>query len=137
MFFDCFCSVFGARRKETAAVAEKGADGRLVDPDKKNDQFPHNFNRISMNQKKEHPFEQFLNTFVPEVARKSKQLNKAFWILETTGSTDAADLKADLDTELRFLFNDPSTYEKLLVWDKDPSLIDPILKRQLNIGPLN
>ncbi len=76
-------------------------------------------------------FEQFLKDFVPLVARKTKQLNKAYWILETTGSPDAADLKADLDTELRFLFNDPATYQKLLAWDKEP--LDPLSKRQLNI----
>lgn len=80
-----------------------------------------------------HPFETFLADFVPQVARKSTQLNKAFWILETTGSTDAADLKADLDTELRFLFNDGTVYQNLLVWEKDPTLVDPLLKRQLNV----
>jgi hypothetical protein len=61
--------------------------------------------------KKEYSFEQFLSTFVPIVARKSKQLNKAYWILEITGSDDAADLKAELDTELKVLFNDPETYQ--------------------------
>lgn len=76
-------------------------------------------------------FEEFLKDFVPEVAKKSKQLNKAYWILETTGSSDAADLKADLDTELRFLFNDPKTYKQLLAWEKDPH--DPIHQRQLNV----
>ncbi len=78
-------------------------------------------------------FDAFLKTFVPEMARKSKQMNKALWLLETTGSADAADLKAELDTELRMLFNNRETYEKLLVWDRDPSLKDPILKRQLNV----
>jgi peptidyl-dipeptidase A len=80
-----------------------------------------------------HPFEQFLADFVPIVSRKSKQLNKAVWILETTGASDAADLKADLDTEFRLLFNDRATYKKLLVWEKDRSLTDPLLKRQLNV----
>lgn len=80
-----------------------------------------------------HPFEKFLNEFVPQVARKSKQFNKAFWILETTGSADAADLKADLDTELRLMYSDRGIYEKLVAWDKDPSLKDPLLKRQLNV----
>lgn len=82
---------------------------------------------------KKHPFEQFLEDFIPEVARKSRQLNKAYWILETTGSSDAADLKADLDTELRFLFNDAKAYKKLLEWEKDQTLSDPILTRQLNV----
>ena len=86
-----------------------------------------------MEKKKEHLFEQFLNQFIPQIARKSKQLNQAFWILETTGSQDAADLKADLDTELRFLFNDPVIYKQLLAWEKEDCLRDPILKRQLNV----
>lgn len=76
-------------------------------------------------------FEEFLKGFVPEVARKSKQLNKAYWILETTGSSDAADLKADLDAELRLLFNSPIHYQKLLAWSKEPH--DPLTQRQLNI----
>jgi peptidyl-dipeptidase A len=81
----------------------------------------------------QHPFEQFLSVFVPKVTQKSRQLNKAVWILETTGNADAADLKAELDAELRLLYNDRKTYKKLLEWDKDPSLKDPLLKRQLNI----
>jgi peptidyl-dipeptidase A len=76
-------------------------------------------------------FEQFLEEFVPKVARKSKQLNQACWILETTGSTDAADLKAELDTELRCLFNCKDTYEKLLGFEKES--LPPLLKRQLNL----
>ncbi len=80
-----------------------------------------------------HPFEQFLAVFVPKVAQKSRQLNKALWLLETTGSSDAADLKAELDAEVRLLYNDRKTYEKLLEWDQDDSLRDPLLKRQLNI----
>lgn len=76
-------------------------------------------------------FEEFLKQFVPEVARKSKQLNKAYWILETTGSPDAADLKADLDTELRLLFQSPDVYKKLLEWEKEPH--DAVAKRELNV----
>lgn len=81
----------------------------------------------------EESLKQFLESFVPEVARKARQLNKAIWLLETTGSSDAADLKAELDTELRLFFNDRKTYEKLLEWDRDASLRDPLLKRQLNV----
>ena len=81
----------------------------------------------------DHPFSLFLDSFVPEIARKSKQLNKAVWLLETTGSQDAADLKTELDTELRLFFNDKNTYNNLLKWDQDPSLQDPLLKRQLNV----
>jgi len=80
-----------------------------------------------------HPFEEFLAVFVPQVAQKTRQHNKALWILETTGSSDAADLKAELDAEVRLYFNDRKIYEKLLEWNKDPSLNDPLLKRQLNI----
>ncbi|HSX38964.1 MAG TPA: M2 family metallopeptidase [Chlamydiales bacterium] len=80
-----------------------------------------------------HPFSTFLEEFVPQVANKSTQLNKAVWILETTGSPDAADLKADLDTELKILFSNPETYQNLLMWEKDPAITDPLLKRQLNV----
>ena len=78
-----------------------------------------------------HPFVEFLNEFIPQIARKSKQLNQAMWILETTGSGDAADLKASLDTELRFLLNDSTTYQKLLKWE--PEIKDPLLKRQIDV----
>ena len=80
-----------------------------------------------------HKFEQFLQDFIPSVEKKSTQLNKALWILETTGLNDAADLKAELDTELRLCFNDAKIYQQLLAWDKDPALSNPILKRQLNV----
>lgn len=80
-----------------------------------------------------HPFVHFLESFIPQVESKSKQLNKALWLLETTGSGDAADLKTELDTELRMLFNDAEVYNNLLAWDGDASLTDPLLKRQLNI----
>jgi len=80
-----------------------------------------------------HPFEEFLDVFVPKVAKKSRQLNKAVWLLETTGSADAAELKAELDAEVRLMYNDSKTYEKLLDWDKDSALKDPLLKRQLNV----
>ncbi len=76
--------------------------------------------------------QQFLETFVPLISSKFKQLNKALWILETTGSQDAGDLKAELETELRILYSDRSTYEKLLKWAEDKNL-EPLLKRQLNV----
>ncbi len=76
-------------------------------------------------------FEEFLKEFVPQVERKTKLFNKASWILETTGSSDAADLKAGLDTDLRLLFNDSAIYKKLLEWEK--GLKDPILKRTANV----
>jgi len=83
--------------------------------------------------KTKHPFQTFLDKFIPEVAEKSRQLNKAFWILETTGSSDAADLKASLDNECRLLFHSKKTFGNLLKWDQDPSLKEPLLKRQLNV----
>lgn len=76
-------------------------------------------------------FEEFIKEFVPQVERKSTQLNKAYWLLETTGHEDAADLKADLDTEFKMLFNDPEVYKQLLAWDEEDH--DPIQKRQLNV----
>ncbi|MBU6384093.1 MAG: M2 family metallopeptidase [Verrucomicrobia bacterium] len=76
-------------------------------------------------------FEEFLKDFVPQVARKTTQLNKAYWILETTGSSDAADLKAELDTELRFLFHDAKVYQQLLAWAKEPH--EALAKRQLDV----
>jgi peptidyl-dipeptidase A len=88
---------------------------------------------MAISRRQLHGFEQFLKDFVPQVARKSKQLNQAVWLLETTGSPDAADLKAELETELRMLYNDKKTYEQLLEWDKDKSIKNPLLKRQLNI----
>ncbi len=81
----------------------------------------------------DHPFEAFLRGFIPQVAAKSKQCNKAHWLLETTGSKDSADLKADLETELRLLFNDKNTYLKLQQWSSEGTIKDPIMLRQLNV----
>lgn len=80
-----------------------------------------------------HPCQSFLVQFVPALAQKSKQYNTAFWILETTGSSDAAFLKADLDAEMRVMLSDPKIYDQLRTWDQDPRLKDPLLKRQLNV----
>lgn len=77
-------------------------------------------------------FKEFLNGFIPQVERKTKQVNQATWILETTGIQDAAELKAELEVELRLLFNEKAVFEKLLSWDRD-SISDPLLKRQLNV----
>lgn len=75
----------------------------------------------------------FLDEFVPSVAAKSRQLNKVHWILETTGASDAADLRAELDLELRLSFQDPKVYKALLKWEKDKTISDPVLKRQINV----
>jgi peptidyl-dipeptidase A len=80
-----------------------------------------------------HPFETFLDSFIPEYANKCRKSAKLAWILETTGSADASDLMAEQNAELKLLFSDKKTYEKLVFWNKDPSLKDPKLKRQLNI----
>lgn len=88
---------------------------------------------VAKNRQKEHPFSQFLETWVPAFARKSRQLNQAYWILETTGSKDAAMLRADLDTELRLLASSPDIYRQLLDWDREGSVNDPLLQRQLNV----
>ena len=63
------------------------------------------------------------------VEKKSKLLNQAGWLLETTGSSDAADLRANFDEELRLAYHDPDTYRQLLSWKVD----DPILARQLDM----
>lgn len=78
-------------------------------------------------------FENFLNEFVPTLEKKSKAVNLATWILETTGMPDAATLKSELETDYRLYFNDKSTYDKLKKWETDGSIQDPLLKRQLNI----
>lgn len=76
-------------------------------------------------------FREFLDSFVPKVEDKSCQANKAMWLLETTGISDAADLKASLDVECRMLFNDKKTYKKLLQWEKEKLTKEE--KRQLNV----
>ncbi len=83
--------------------------------------------------REKHDFEIFLSDFIPKVEEKSCLLNKARWLLETTGSRDAADLRTALDTELRLFFHDREVYEKLRKWDSDTSLQDPLLKRQLKV----
>ena len=76
-------------------------------------------------------FEQFLNDYVPKIAAKQKQFYQALWLLETTGSKDAADLNAALDVELRLLYHDPKIYQQLLEWKKGSHT--PQEERQLNI----
>jgi peptidyl-dipeptidase A len=155
MFFYSNSCVFRTAREKSAAMADKWTKSCPVKGDEKKKEPFHEkiyyhsvrqfaklgffrFLFLFLNLQSEeywmkHPFEAFLADFVPRISRKSTQLNKALWILETTGSTDAADLKADLDTELRLLFNDSAAYQKLLAWEKDPTIVDPLLKRQLNV----
>lgn len=79
-----------------------------------------------------HPFVSFLSSFVPQLQKKYYQLNKLLWILETTGSSDAADLKVELEMELRGLFQNQKAYEQLLEWKND-SFDDMLLERQLDV----
>ena len=74
----------------------------------------------------------FLEAFTLRVQKKSQQFNCATWILETTGSKDAALLQAELGYELRILFHDQKAFDRLVAWDKDPSIKDPLVKRSIN-----
>lgn len=76
-------------------------------------------------------FKDFLEEFIPVVETKSRQLNKLLWILETTGSKDAAEVKAELDAELRGIFSDVSIYEKLMTWKEVER--EPIRARELDL----
>jgi peptidyl-dipeptidase A len=78
-------------------------------------------------------FEEFLDDFIPKVAAKELQMNKLHWIAETTSAPDAFDLLASMEVEYNLLFSDNATYEKLLTWQKDKTIKDPLLLRQLNI----
>ncbi len=79
-----------------------------------------------------HPFVKFLENFVPLYKKKCTQLNKATWLLETTSSSDAADLCADLNTELKILLSDPASYHQLKKWFEAGEIKDPIRARELN-----
>ena len=78
-------------------------------------------------------FTTFCQTFLPQIEKKFLQVNLATWILETKSSTDAADLKASLDAELKILLSDPQIYEKLREYEKKKIVSEPLLKRQLNV----
>ena len=110
---------------ETTAVPEEGRKSGLVESNQKNQQPTYHGASLA--------FSQFLDAFVPEFARKSTQMGRASWLLETTGANDAAELRAELDAEVRRMFSSRETAEKLEAWDRDPSIIDPLLKRQLNV----
>lgn len=77
--------------------------------------------------------ESFLSSFVPLVAKKSRQLQQARWLLDTTGSRDAAQLQQDFKVELASFYQNPTLYPQLLHWSKDPLVTDPLLKRQLSV----
>jgi peptidyl-dipeptidase A len=75
--------------------------------------------------------ENFLDSLILALKNKSKQVNLAVWLLETTGSEDAAVLRAELDIELRTLLSNREIYNDLL--SKSNQITDPILKREHNV----
>ncbi|NGX34854.1 MAG: hypothetical protein K1060chlam1_01211 [Candidatus Anoxychlamydiales bacterium] len=77
-------------------------------------------------------FQNFLDDFISKVELKEEQLSRAVWILETTGSKDAAMLVGSLSSELGILFSDKDIYEKLVFFEKQDNL-DLLLKRQIHI----
>jgi peptidyl-dipeptidase A len=76
---------------------------------------------------------QFLESFIPQLQEKSKAVNLATWELETTGSEESAALKTKLETEFRLLLSDKQMFRQLKTWAAEPTLSDPLLKRQLNV----
>lgn len=78
-------------------------------------------------------FKKFLKELMPQVEKKNTQRQKAAWLLAITGSQDAADLSADLTTELRLLFSDKEKYNKLVKWEKTKKINSPIKARELNV----
>lgn len=78
-------------------------------------------------------FTQFLKPLVEAIKKKSRQVNQATWLLESTGSADAASLRAELDAELHCIYSDKNTYSELLKWDLEGVLKEPTSKRQLNV----
>lgn len=77
--------------------------------------------------------QELLSQLIAPIQQKSKQINQLTWILETTGSQDAAILKAEVKTELRVYCGNRENFEKLLVLDNDLQIKDPVVKRQLNV----
>jgi peptidyl-dipeptidase A len=80
-----------------------------------------------------HPFENFLDEFIPRAQSKTTELNQARWELETTGSQEAAGKQAALETEVRLMFSDRDVYEQLVAWHESGDITDPLLARQLEV----
>ncbi len=76
-------------------------------------------------------FTDFLASWEPKFAELSKRAAQAFWLLETTGSKDAAEVKTFLELQLKTLLSDAHTYEKLLLFQE--KVEDPIEKRMLDL----
>ncbi len=77
------------------------------------------------------PWNDFLASWQPKFAGISKVVNQAFWLLETTGSKDAAEIKTFLDMQLKTLLSDAKTYEKLLFFQEQVK--DPLERRMVDI----
>lgn len=104
-------------------MTEQGTQSDLVESNQKKKQKSH----LSHDKGKE----QFLQEFCQRASLLATMHNKALWILETTGSSDAADLKSALDTEYKLLFHDKKSYEKLLKWEKETE--DRVKKREIEV----
>lgn len=57
-------------------------------------------------------FTDLLSHVLPYVESRARQCNQAAWLLETTGSQDAAGLQADLETELRVFLGDSTRFSE-------------------------
>lgn len=77
-------------------------------------------------------FEPFLESFIPPVEEKAKQVCQVGWELETTGAEKAADALVALKTEYVKFFSDPKIYDQLLQW-KMKGIEDPIVQRELDL----
>jgi peptidyl-dipeptidase A len=88
-------------------------------------------NLFGANYMKINEFDKELKDFLKEIEKKEEMSTKAFWLLETTGSNDAAFLAASLDSEMKILFSNKDLYQKFLsLKEKD---LDPLLRRQVEI----
>ncbi len=76
-------------------------------------------------------FIRFLEEFIPLYKEKSKVLNEASWILETTGTSKAAGAVAAADESLKLLFSQPDNYRKLLRFRDKKEIQSPQLQRIL------
>ena len=83
--------------------------------------------------KTEEAFNVFLDAFIEKVKEKSVALQKASWELETTGSKQAAENATLLSKELKLLFSNEETYQKLQEWQKEGTITSPDLLRILNL----
>ncbi len=75
--------------------------------------------------KTEEAFNVFLDTFIEKVKEKSVALRKASWELEITGSKQAAENATLLSKELKLLFSNEETYQKLQEWKKEGTITSP------------